>query len=322
MAFMSVDKDKVIQDNIDKAEKELNEALENERPDELGANAQKAEDKAAGKDDEIPAVIDGHDWKQRYGNLQKYIEKTLKPKFKADIDALTVQVKDLTTKFEAANKAVTATAQLPESVEEVDLLKRENPGAYNAILAIAEQIAERTVEKKTAHLNERYKEIESSQQRNSEEAMFLQLQKKHPDLDIRSLETDEVFMEWLFSKSKRTQDALIGQKEDVEAASEVLDLYKLENGIKKPKAKAKEAGDREQRKDAMRDVSTSTAINLPAPDAGYDFTESQIDEMDKRDNRWFDRNAEAIEAAMKKGRVLMDMTDPMGAQRRLASRAA
>jgi len=315
MAFLSLDHDKNIQDNVDKAEKELNEALENERPDELGAKA--AAKEAEQKGEEIPAVIDGHDWKQRYGNLQKYIEKTLKPKYQGQIDELKASLDDLRTKLMDANKAVTQQAAIPESVEEVDLLKRENPGAYNAILAIAQQIAEQEVTKRTAHLNEGYERLQQDRQKNSEEALFIQLQRLHPELDLKALETDEQFQEWLGSKSKRTQEALTGQKEDVDAASEVLTLYKLEMGIKKTKKTAVDT-----RKEAMKDVNTNSNFAPPAPDSGYDFTESMIDSLDKADPRWFDRNAEAIEKAMRAGRVLMDLSDPAGAQRRLASRAA
>lgn len=321
MPFLSVDKDADIQRGVDNADKELTAALEAERPDELVAKDEA--DQAAKEGKELPPTPspDGHDWKARYGNLQKYIEKTLKPKFQAEIDTLNAKVKQLSESLEETSKSVTPT-ELPTSVEEVEALKKDSPAAYNAILTISKQMAERIVVEKTKHLSEGFESLRTKERQNTEEANFLALQKLHPDLDIKALETDEVFLEWIGGKSKRTQDALFENKDDVDAASDVLTLYKLEMGIKKAPSKDTKKEIKNTRKAAATDVNTSSGFMPPSPDSGYDFTESQIDIMDKQDPRWYDRNAEAIDKAIKAGRVLMDVSDPAGAQRRINARAA
>lgn len=311
MAFL--DRSKVVEGNIAKAEQELQTAIEAERPEQAGAAIPKDKNEQLPPGD-VPAVVDGVDWKERYANLQRWIDKSLKVKHKEDVDNLQAQI----TKLQGDIKQMVSKASpsnLPETLEEVERLKKENPAAYGAIMKVASEVAESLVEDRMKSLENEVQEIKRVRKQSAEEAAFVQLQKRFPDIDILALEENEEFINWIRTKSKRTQDALFSNKEDVDAAADVLTLYTLEVLDKKPAVPAKK-----QAKPGAEFVQPkSGAPAITGQDLGYDFTESQLEEMDRRDPRWFERNSEAVEKAMKSGRILLDISDPIGSQRRMAA---
>lgn len=315
MAF--VDRDKILKATVERAEKEVNDALEKERPDELGkpkpgetAEPVKEPEKALGDSEEMT-------WKDRYGNLQRHIEKNIKPKFQSQIDVLAQEVKSFKEQL-ATTTAKAAPAALPETDQELEALKNQNPGAYNAIVKLASNIADEIVTRKTKDLSATVDRIQKDEKRVSEEAAFVELAKRHPNLDVFNLDADERFVEWFDKQPKRVQALLTDQKEDVDAASTVLKMFERDLGI----GAVKKADKQPERKAASKEVDVSGTPNIPQPPVGYEFTESQIDEMDRVNPRWFDENSEKIEKAMREGRILLDITDPAGTARRLASRAA
>lgn len=304
MAFV---RQKVDEARIKQAEDELAEVLSSERPEEAGAAVKDPKEEV-----KVPEVVEGVNWKERYGNLQSWVDKILKPKFQAEIDKQTSTIRDLTEKVNGLIKAGSP-ANLPETAEELETMKRDAPKSYAAIMRLAEQVAEGLVEEKISGMRSDIEEIKRARKQSAEEAAFVTLQKLHPDIDILSLETDEEFNAWIKTKSKRTQDALFSNKEDVEAASEVLELYKLQVLSKKAAPKGKKVTP-----PGADDVQVPHAPNIPVPNAGWDFTESQLEEMDRTNPRWFEQNAEKISEALNKGRVLLDISDPVGSQRRMA----
>ena len=310
MSFMNVDKMKAAQ--LKKTEDALTAAIEKERPADL-APPKGDETPAKASKDDVPEVIEGVNWKDRYGNLQRYIDTVLKPKFKTEVDGLKTEVQGLKTKIETLSTRA-APAALPQSEADIQALAQENPAAYSAIVKVAETIATKLYEEKTASLRDDMRGIQQERQQSREEAAFIKLQKLHPDIDLLSLEDDAQFQTWLFSKSKRFQEALTSQKEDVDAASDVLTLYKHEvlNKSKKPAKPSNEGA---------HEIAPKSPPDLPVVNSGWDFVESEIKAMDESNPRWFEKHAEKIEEAMQKGRILMDISDPIGATRRMAARA-
>jgi hypothetical protein len=311
MAFL--DRSKVVEENIARAEAELNEALNMERPVEAGAALPKQEGEVLPKGN-VPEVVDGVNWKERYANLQRWQEKVLKAKHKEEIDALTNQVKTLSSQVkEMISKA--SPTNLPSTIAEVEKLKSENPAAYAAIMKVASDVASQLVEEQISGMRQDVEEIKRVKKESAEEAAFVQLQKRFPDIDILGLEDNAEFQSWISKKSKRMQDALFSNKEDVDAAAEVLDLYTLQVIDKKPATPG-----RKQPAPGSDFVAPKSGMpSIPGQDLGFDFTESQIEEEDKKNPRWFERNQDKIEAAIAKGRVLRDISDPIGSQRRLAA---
>jgi hypothetical protein len=298
-----------VQRRVAQAEQELKTVIEQERPAEAGAAIPKDHKEVLPAGD-VPAIVDGVDWKERYGNLQRFIEKNLKVKHQQEIDALTAAQKALKKQVDDMVRSGSP-ANMPETAEAVEALKNENPKAYAAIMKVATDVAQKLVEDQMADMRSDVEQIKAARKQNAEEAAFVQLQKRFPDIDILGLEGDEVFMNWIRGKSKRFQDALFSNKEDVDAATDVLNLYKFEV-LSKVQAPAKK-----QPQPGAEMVAPKSPANIPSGDTGWDFTESQIDEMDRVNPRWFEQNAEAIEKAMRTGRILKDISDPVGAQRRM-----
>ena len=297
------------QRRVAQAEQELAAVVAAERPAEAGAAIPK-DPKETLPPGDVPAIVDGVDWKERYANLQRFIEKNLKVKHQGELDKLIADQKALKKTLDDMVRAGSP-ANMPETVEAVAALKSENPKAYAAIMKVATDVANELVTEQMASMRNDVEEIKAARKQNAEEAAFVQLQKRFPDIDILGLENNDEFMAWITKKSKRFQDALFSNKEDVDAATDVLNLYKFEVLSKKTVPATRQA------QPGAEMVAPKSPANIPSGDQGWDFTESQIDEMDVKNPRWFEQNSEAIEKAMRTGRVLRDMTDPTGSQRRM-----
>ena len=307
------DKETLRNAKISEAEKELDEALAAERPDELGAklaakeaNTEVKETPEAAKE-EVPEVVDGVNWKQRYGNLQRYIDKSLKPDFEGKIKGLSATVEQLQTQLESFKKSA-APAELPTSIEEVEALKKENPAAYAAISAIAQGIADKIVSDKVKGLEGQMLEINTRQKQTAEEAAFVALQRRHKDLDLVALNDDPDFHEWLNGKPKIFQAALRENKTDIDAADEVIKLYKLEHGVGKKQAKAEKSSLADAGAKAVSVKSGKPDVSVDS--GGYEFSESQIERMSSKE---FEKNADKIAKAQQEGRIFPDLTDPVKA---------
>lgn len=304
MTFLN--REDIVKENIAKAEREVEEAVAAER-NEIPA---KPEDNQPQEEPSQPAA-DGHDWKKRAADKDRYITK-LKKDHEAEVNAFKDQLKALEDKVSSMARAQSP-AELPQTAADIEALKTENPAAYHAFIGIATKVAEDMVQDRLRGMERDVAEVKKARKEAAEEAAFIMLQKRHPDIDIQSLETDEEFNEWISGKSKRTQDALFNNKEDVDAASEVLDLYRYEVLSKKAKPA------KPQSKPGIHEVAPKGQPNIPSQQAGWEFTESQLEEMDRKDPRWFERNIEKIEKAMREGRILKDVSDPLGSQRRMAA---
>jgi len=310
------DPTKSTESKIADAEAELNGAIENERPDQLAPKEEDNKEKP-GFVKEVP-VDNGTNWQKRYGDLQRYIDKTLKVNHKAEVEGLKAKITELETKINTLVSR-SAPADLPSSVEEIEALKKESPGAYAAIVALATGIAENIVSDKVAKLDTKLSEVTVAQKKTKEDSDFVELQRRNPNLDLAALGSDEQFHTWLQGQPKIFQNAIYGvegKERDVDDADAVLKMYQAAYPTGKKDTKQKKVN---QGKD---DVNISSQPELPAKGVSYDYTESQIAHMDKTNPKWFDKNQDAIDKALREGRVLMDISDPIGTAKRLAAQAA
>lgn len=294
---------------VRRAEQELEEAIKAERPEDLAPKEEENSEETSEevKESKVPENVpgdedaDGHDWKTRYGNLRRYMQKELDRR-----DGITKEKNDEITslKGQLEQTAKSTNVSLPETDEDLEQLKTENPGAYNSIIKIAKSIADDVVEDKMAALRTDVDAINNRSKKNVEDAAEVALQKRHPKLDIANLGTDTKFMEWFGTLSKKHQADLTENKEDVESASFVLRAYEREVLEADPKSK-KDALVKDVNREASRDVKTSGAKNPSdaQPDKGYDFLESEIERMPPK---VFEEKADDIEKAYRNGRVLMD----------------
>jgi len=312
MAFL--DKQKTLDAQAKAAEDELNAALEAERPEELAPKEDTEEETSSEgqvEADVTPAPKEDHDWQKRYNDLRSWVDKKLRPEYKGEIDTLKKQVDELKTQLTEFSQN-NAPADLPETAEDIENLRSESPAAYNAILKIAEGIADRIVEQKTKSWKDDIAAIKEAQAQNAEQQAWIKLQKKHPNLDLEALADgqDDNFNAWTNTKSDRFLAPLFDSKEDVEAASDVLTAYEKETGVGKKRSRTT-AG--------AADVNAPSQPDIPKGDRGYDFSESEIQRMSDKE---LDKNMEKIEQAQAKGRILNDLTDPVNAQRKLGAMAA
>lgn len=316
MAFFN--KEDATASAVKRAEDDLNAAIAAERPEEL-AQEQVNPSKGTVKpktptSDEMPSG-EGHNWEKRYGDLRRYIDTVLTPKHKKEVDSLSDSVKDLTKKVDLL-AAKSAPASLPQTIEEVETMRKDNPAAYRAIEHIATKLAEDIVASKTEGLRKDMDTVQEFSRQNAEQAAFIKLQKLHPKLDMDKLDKDPKFQEWCGRKSEAFLAPLFTQKENVAAASDVLTAFETECGI----GQTKKADVNEARREAGKVVKAPSQVEVESNDEGYDFTESQLENMSGTE---FEKNSAAIQKALDANRVLRDISNPnINAARRQAARAA
>jgi len=315
------DKEAQNKKNTDEAEKELEEALEAERPEDLapkeennkeGAESQEENAETASEVEETPQPKNEHNWEKRYNDLRSWVDKKLRPEYKGQIDDLKGEIDSLKDQMSSMS-AQAAPADMPQTAEDIETLKNDNPAAYNAITTMARNIAEEIVKDKTKNFQKDIDALNAYRAETAEQAAFVDLAGRFVefglDVPLMAQGGDESFNAWADTKSKRFLSPLYDSKEDVEAAADVLTAYIKETGIsrRKPKTAATTVKD------------GGGAPDIPKGDKGYDFLESQIQNMSDKE---LEKNMEAIEEADRKGRIIYDLTKPLEAQRKLGAVAA
>ena len=179
----------------------------------------KEETKASEDDAELSA--EEKSFKKRYGDIQRHMAETEKKQ--------AAQIKRLEDQLEKAAKNELV---LPKSKEEIDAWSSKHPDVAGIVEAIAEQKAnERAIE-----LDERLQEIEELRSTAKREKAEAQLVAIHPDFE--AIRADDEFHAWVDTQPKVYQDALYENSEDVKSVARVIDMYKLDKGIKTKKPSA------------------------------------------------------------------------------------
>lgn len=255
-------------------EDELNEEInEDENQEELQEKQE---------DEELTA--EEKNWKKRYGDLRRYKDQEDKKRDK--------RIADLEAQLEQTGKD---NFQLPTSEEELTEWMEKFPDVAKIIKTIAIKTAKESEEQ----INKKFKSIEEKENELAEERARIGLEKLHPDFFTDIAESDE-FIEWLGTKSQRMQDALYVNNTDVQAAAEVISLYKLEVLGNK----GKKTASRDNRRDAATDVKANGRVNLSGK-TEHLFSESQIEAMSQRE---YEENEDAINKAISEGKFLYDIS--------------
>lgn len=224
-------------------------------------------------------------WKKRYGDLRR----------KAQVDATTLEnrLKDLEAKLNAAK----AEPELPRSPAEVEQWMRDYPHVAGIIETMIIQKIGGTEEKIRAS---QAKLDQMEHERALGEALNELLQ-SHPDfLDIRS--TVE-FADWTQDQPKWVNKALYDEDEiDTQGAIRAIDLYKSDMAKLNKNTKAAQA--------PARDNSAATSVRTPRSEAptssnNGEWTESRVAAMGHRE---YEKHEEAIEAAIRAGKFVYDIT--------------
>lgn len=249
--------------------------------------AELEEDKIREEEEKImnepAATVEEETWKKRYGDQRRYLDQ-IKAEGQQRINELEAKL----------DQALRGQIKAPKSKDEVEAWVQE----YPEFAGILEAIVADRIEKATKSTTEKLTELQERQRDLDVQEAKLALKKLHPDCE--ALFKDQKFKDWLIEQDEEIQNAILHDL-NVKKASFVLNMYKQEKGVKTSKVE-------ETPRDAAKVVATSNAFD-PIDDHGdYDFSESQIERESKADRRWFDRNEEKIMTALRKGRVLMDIS--------------
>lgn len=261
-------------ERIEKEEEELR-SLEEENK---APKAKAAEDE--GSEDDSSLSAEEKSFKKRYGDLRRHTQKQ-QVELQKQIDALQEQLQASTSKQ----------IRLPTSEDELEQWAKEFPD----VAKIVESIAIKKAKEQNATLEERFKKLDEREAQTAKERAEAELLRLHPDFD--QIREQEEFHDWAEAQPKWVQSALYDNENDAISAARAIDLYKADMGIttKKPR--------KSQEKDAAREVAGSKRAGFDASNEAGVIRESDVERMSAAE---YERNQEAIIAAVKSGKFIYD----------------
>jgi len=238
----------------------------------------KEETKASEDDAELSA--EEKSFKKRYGDIQRHMAETEKKQ--------AAQIKRLEDQLEKAAKNELV---LPKSKEEIDAWTSKHPD----VAGIVEAIAEKKANERALELDERLQEIEELRSTAKREKAEAQLVAIHPDFE--AIRADDAFHAWVENQPKVYQDALYENSEDVKSVARVIDMYKLDKGIKTKKPSAD--------KGAASSVKTRGRTVVDAEESSKTLSESMVKKMSLKE---YEERQDEIMSAMRSGKFIYDMS--------------
>lgn len=238
----------------------------------------KEETKASEDDAELSA--EEKSFKKRYGDIQRHMAETEKKQ--------AAQIKRLEDQLEKAAKNELV---LPKSNEEIDAWSSKHPD----VAGIVEAIAEKKANERALELDERLQEIEELRSTAKREKAEAQLVAIHPDFE--AIRADDAFHAWVDTQPKVYQDALYENSEDVKSVARVIDMYKLDKGIKTKKPSAD--------KGAASSVKTRGRTVVDAEESSKTLSESMVKKMSLKE---YEERQDEIMSAMRSGKFIYDMS--------------
>ena len=270
-------------ERIKKDEEELQELL---KAKEQGDNpAEEVKEASAPEKGEEATKEDANlskeelSFKKRYGDLRRHMaskDKETEERIKALEDQL--------------SKATRNELVLPKSDDEIAAWTKKYPD----VAGIVETIADKKARERSTDLDKRMKDIEKMRVDAVKEKAEAELMKLHPDfIDIRE---DDKFHDWADEQPKWVQDALYENVDDAKSVARVIDLYKIDAGIKTKKSDGKSAASA---------VNTRSKTTPTSDDSNNNWRESQIERMSDKE---YAKNQESIMEAMRTGKFVYDLS--------------
>ena len=218
-------------------------------------------------------------FKKRYGDLRRHMaskDKETEERIKALEDQL--------------SKATRNELVLPKSDDEIAAWTKKYPD----VAGIVETIADKKARERSTDLDKRMKDIEKMRVDAVKEKAEAELMKLHPDfIDIRE---DDKFHDWADEQPKWVQDALYENVDDAKSVARVIDLYKIDAGIKAKKSDGKSAASA---------VNTRSKTTPTSDDSNNNWRESQVEKMSDKE---YAKNQESIMEAMRAGKFVYDLS--------------
>ena len=222
-----------------------------------------------------------HDYKKRYDDLKRHYDSKVN-EFKQEISSLK---EAMTTKAVDMPSGV----PVPRTPEELENFKNRYPDVFEVVQTVATLQTESQVSQlrdEIGTIKEREKELEK--QKAYEELLRL-----HPDFD--ELKSTNEFLSWLEEQPETLSDGIYKNNTDARWAGRVVDLYKADVGLNKPKKSKRQASAADAvTKTAAREVPTDSNANKRV------FKASQIAKM----KPWeFEKLESEIDSARAEGRI-------------------
>ena len=270
-------------ERIKKDEEELQELLkakeqgDNSAEEVKEASAPEKGEEATKEDENLSK--EELSFKKRYGDLRRHMaskDKETEERIKALEDQL--------------SKATRNELVLPKSDDEIAAWAKKYPD----VAGIVETIADKKARERSTDLDKRMKDIEKMRVDAVKEKAEAELIKLHPDfIDIRE---DDKFHDWADEQPKWVQDALYENVDDAKSVARVIDLYKIDAGIKAKKSDGKSAASA---------VNTRSKTTPTSDDSNNNWRESQIEKMSDKE---YAKNQESIMEAMRTGKFVYDLS--------------
>lgn len=224
-----------------------------------------------------PADGEEATYKKRYGDLRRHTQSQLAQKDQ--------ELANLKAQLDTAAKGQ---IKFPKTDAEIEAWSKKYPDVAKIVDTIARKRANEALEEGEKRL-EGLKQLESKLTRKEAEQELLRL---HPD--FAQIRQDPAFHDWVALQPQYIQDALYKNNTDAKAAARAIDLYKADNGKRKP-ANQKSAAQ------AVGRTTTST----PTTGGNVKFTESQVARMSDKE---YEQNEPAILEAMRTGKFVYDIS--------------
>jgi hypothetical protein len=270
-------------ERIKKDEEELQELL---KAKEQGDNpAEEVKEASAPEKGEEATKEDANlskeelSFKKRYGDLRRHMaskDKETEERIKALEDQL--------------SKATRNELVLPKSDDEIAAWTKKYPD----VAGIVETIADKKARERATDLDKRVQDIEKMRVDAVKEKAEAELIKLHPDfIEIRE---DDKFHDWADEQPKWVQDALYENVDDAKSVARVIDLYKIDAGIKSKKSDSKSAASA---------IGTKSKTTPTSDESKNYWKESQIERMSDKE---YAKNQESIIEAMRTGKFVYDLS--------------
>ena len=241
---------------------------------------EKAKEETKASEDDAELSGEEKSFKKRYGDIQRHMAETEKKQ--------AAQIKRLEDQLEKAAKNELV---LPKSKEEIDAWTSKYPDVAGIVEAIAEQKAN----ERASDLDSRLQEIEELRSTAKREKAEAQLVSLHPDFE--AIRADDAFHAWVDTQPKVYQDALYENSEDVKSVARVIDMYKLDKGIKTKKPSAD--------KGAASSVKARGRTVVDAEESSKTISESMVNKMSLKE---YEKRQDEIMSAMRSGKFIYDMS--------------
>lgn len=221
-------------------------------------------------------------FKKRYGDLRRHSQQQ-QTQLQTQIDELKSQLQ----------KSTTNQIKLPKTEEELAAWAEQYPD----VAKIVESIAMKKAKEQSEAIEQRLRSLDERELETARDKAESELMRLHPDFD-KIRDTDE-FHDWVEEQPKWVQQALYENDTDAKAAARAIDLYKVDKGITKSKAK-------ESNKGAEVSVGTRGSRSAPADvDTDGVIYESVVNQMNSHQ---YEANQEAIAKAIKSGKFVYDIS--------------